>query len=84
MTDINNQAGFVHKLTACNSWKDGSVKEMDVAQYAREMFDQYGAKAIAIAAQKAKSADEGGEAGVAKKWRQIEQTLAAMRGPAES
>jgi hypothetical protein len=61
-----------------------SMKEMDVAQYAREMFDQYGAKAIAIAAQKAKAADEGGDAGEAKRWRQIEETLVAMRGPAES
>ena len=53
----------------------------EIETYARQIYDQMGAKSIAHAAQKAaKAAEEGNEAD-AQNWRRIEEALISIRGP---
>ena len=47
-------------------------------------MEAHGPKAIAEAAQKARSFEERGDAEQAKTWRDIEQALLLMRGPSVS
>ena len=60
------------------------MREMEVAAYARQLFDQYGAKAIAMAAQRVRSSQEKGDDEDASKWRRIETALTELRGPRET
>lgn len=49
--------------------------------YARQLFEAHGAKAIAEAAQRASAFEEKGEKEEAKIWRRIEAALKEMAGP---
>ncbi|MEM9063089.1 MAG: hypothetical protein AAGD13_21715 [Pseudomonadota bacterium] len=53
----------------------------DVTVYSRQLFDEYGSKAIAVAAARATEADAAGSADDATTWRKIERTLIELRGP---
>ena len=57
------------------------MQTSDIETYARQLFDQMGAKSIAHAAQKAAQATEDGDGEDAKTWRRIEEALMGMRGP---
>lgn len=52
----------------------------DIENYARQLFDQSGPKAIAIAAQRAAGHEEAGQSQDAETWRKIEASLLARRG----
>jgi hypothetical protein len=56
----------------------------DIHDYARQLLDAHGFKAIAEAAQKAQAFEARGDAEQAETWRRIEQALLLMRGPNES
>jgi hypothetical protein len=60
------------------------MKEIDIANYARRLFEERGAKAIAFAAQQMRSAEEKKDSADADKWRRIEIALKEMRGPRET
>lgn len=60
------------------------MNEIQIATYARELFDEHGTKAVAIAAQRARSAEETGKDEDAKLWRRVETVLTEMRGAPES
>ncbi|MBI1237883.1 MAG: hypothetical protein GC199_00930 [Alphaproteobacteria bacterium] len=60
------------------------MKATDVSGIARQFFEQYGAKAMAIAAKRAQAADEKGNAEEAQTWRRIEECVGAMRGAPSS
>ncbi|MGH8670073.1 MAG: hypothetical protein ACREUH_12645 [Burkholderiales bacterium] len=51
---------------------------------ARYLFETRGAQAIAEAAQKAASFEEGGDEEQAKFWRRVQGALLEMRGPRQS
>jgi len=53
----------------------------DIQGYARQMYDQSGPEAIAVAAQKASSLEAEGNAEEAETWRKIERALIELRGP---
>ena len=57
------------------------MKEAEIYDYARQLWDAHGAKAVAEAAQKACRFEEQGADGQAKTWRHIEAALKLMRGP---
>lgn len=57
---------------------------LEIHEYARRFFEVQGAKAIAEAAQKARSFEENGDEKEAATWRQIEAALMEMRGPHQS
>lgn len=57
------------------------MQTSEIETYARQLFDQMGAKSIAHAAQKAAKATEGGNEDDAQNWRRIEEALLNMRGP---
>jgi hypothetical protein len=65
---------------------DGAMqmKELEIYDYARQLLDAHGAKAIAEAAQKACAFEEKGDNEQAETWRHIEAALKLMRGPHES
>jgi hypothetical protein len=51
---------------------------------ARQLFEAQGSKAIAVAAQKAKTLERHQDADQAQTWRRIEAALMLMRGPRET
>jgi hypothetical protein len=57
------------------------MQEMDIHDYARQLFDARGDKAVVEAAQKARSLEERGQREEAETWRHVEAALKLMRGP---
>jgi hypothetical protein len=60
------------------------MQEIDIHDYARQLFDARGDKAVVEAAQKARSLEEQGQREEVETWRHIEAALKQMRGPHES
>ena len=60
------------------------MQETEVYDYARQLLEAHGDKAVAEAAQKACTLEKQGESERAETWRHIEATLKLMRGPHES
>ena len=59
------------------------MKESEIHDYARQLFEAHGGSAIAEAAQRARGFEEQGESEQARTWRRIEAALKLMRGPHE-
>jgi len=57
---------------------------LEIEDYARQLFEAHGAKAVAEAAQKARALEEQGKNDEAKTWRQIEAALKEKLGPHQS
>ena len=60
------------------------MREIDIQDYARQLLEAHGDKAVAEAAQKACSLETQGDNEEAATWRHIEAALKMMRGPHES
>ena len=58
-----------------------TMQEAEIQDYARQLLEARGDKALVAAAQKARSFEEKGHAEEAKTWRQIEAAIKLMRGP---
>jgi len=56
----------------------------EIQQYARQLLEAHGAKAIAEAAQKAAACEKSGDKEQAQTWRRVEAALLLMRGPRQS
>ena len=57
------------------------MQTAEVQDYARQLFEAHGSRAIAEAAQKARAYEEEGDSEQAETWRRIEAALIRMRGP---
>ena len=60
------------------------MQEIEIHDYARQLLEAHGDKAVAEAAQKACALEKQGENEQAETWRHIEAALKLMRGPHES
>jgi hypothetical protein len=60
------------------------MQEIDIHDYARQLLEAHGDKAVAEAAQKACAFEKQGASEQAETWRHIEAALKLMRGPHES
>jgi hypothetical protein len=60
------------------------MQEIEIHDYARQLLEAHGDKAVAEAAQKACALEKQGESEQAETWRHIEAALKLMRGPHES
>lgn len=60
------------------------MQEIDIQDYARQLLEAHGAKAIVEAAQKACAFEKEGKTEDAETWRHIEAALKLMRGPHQS
>jgi regulator of protease activity HflC (stomatin/prohibitin superfamily) len=60
------------------------MREIEIQDYARQLLEAHGDKAVAEAAQKASSFEKQGNNEEAETWRHIEAALKLMRGPHES
>ena len=60
------------------------MKITAIDAHARRFYEEYGSKAMAIAAQRARAFEEEGEQGQAQTWRRIEASISEMRGAPES
>lgn len=58
-----------------------SMSEIEIHDYARQLLEAFGEKAVVQAAQKACGYEEKGETDEAETWRHIESVLKLMRGP---
>jgi hypothetical protein len=71
-------------LPACScaeEKEDDAMETVQIHDYARQLWEAHGIKAIAEAAQKARNFEERGEIERARNWRRIEAVLLEMRGP---
>ncbi len=59
----------------------GAVMEVDVQDYARQILEAHGPKAVAEVAQKAVACEAKGDTEQAVVWRQVEAALQEMLGP---
>jgi hypothetical protein len=59
------------------------MKEGEINDYARQLLEAHGAKAVAEAARKAIDFEQEGKSQQAQTWRRIEAALKLMRGPHE-
>ena len=57
------------------------MQESEVYDYARQLLEAHGDKAVAEAAQKACALEQTGQTEEADTWRHIEAALKLMRGP---
>ena len=57
------------------------MREIEIQDYARQLLEAHGDKALAEAAQKASSFETQGNNEEAETWRHIEAALKLMRGP---
>ena len=57
------------------------MQEVEIYDYARQLLETHGDKAVAEAAQKACALEKQGENEQAETWRHIEAALKLMRGP---
>jgi hypothetical protein len=60
------------------------MQEIDIHDYARQLLEAHGDKAVAEAAQKACMLEKQGESEQAETWRRVEAALKLIRGPHES
>jgi hypothetical protein len=60
------------------------MQELEIQDYARQLFAAHGANAQVEAAQKARAFEEQGNSEEAKTWRHIEAAIKLMRGPKQS
>ena len=64
--------------------EERKMQGVDVQDYARQLFEAHGDKAVAEAAQKARALEEQGKNEAAKTWRLIEAAVKEMLGPHQS
>ena len=60
------------------------MEEMMINDYARQLMDAHGQRAIAEAAQRAAEFERNKDDDEAKTWRRVEQALKSMCGPIAS
>jgi hypothetical protein len=60
------------------------MEEMMINDYARQLMDAHGQRAIAEAAQRATESERNNDDDEAKTWRRVEQALKSMCGPIAS
>jgi hypothetical protein len=60
------------------------MQTIETQDYARQLLDTHGDKAVVVAAKKARSFEENGNSNEATTWRQIEAAIKLMRGPHQS
>ena len=61
-----------------------NMEEIDIQDYARQLLEAHGDKAVAEAAQSASTFEKEGKTEDAETWRHIEAALKLMRGPHQS
>lgn len=77
-----------HNALSCFSsaehMEDDAMNATQIQDYARQLLEAHGAKAIAEAAQKAAACQKAGDKEHAETWRRVEAALIQMHGPRQS
>lgn len=60
------------------------MQEIEAREYAQQLLEMHGDKAVVVAAKKARTFEEKGNIVEATTWRHIEATLKLLRGPNQS
>jgi hypothetical protein len=64
--------------------EDDAMDARKIQDYARQLLEAHGSKAIAEAAQKAAACEKAGDKDQAQTWRRVEAALLLMHGPRQS
>jgi hypothetical protein len=64
--------------------EDDAMHTIEIQEYARQLLEAHGAKAIAEAAQKAAASEKRGDKEQAETWRRVEAALMLMHGPRQT
>ena len=78
---------FLRRISVREFTQDGvrsTMQEIETREYAEQLQQTHGDKAIVVAVKKARSSEEKGDVKQAKTWRHIEAALKVMRGPHQS
>jgi hypothetical protein len=60
------------------------MEHAEIQDYARRLMEALGTKSIVEAADKARRFEQAGDSEQARDWREIQQVLMSLRGPAVS
>lgn len=60
------------------------MQEVEIADFARQLFQAHGPKAAAESAQKAAALEKEGKSDEAATWRRVEEAVKEMLGPHQS
>jgi hypothetical protein len=60
---------------------DSFMEETTISEYARQLLEAQGNRAISAAAQRAVASERRNDKEEARTWRHVEEALKAMRGP---
>ena len=60
------------------------MQETQIHDFARQLLEAHGDKALVAAAQRARTCEEKGKNEDARDWRRVEAALKLMRGPRQS
>ena len=71
-----------HRRTP-NHEESNGMRESEINDYARQLLEAHGGKAVAEAAKRAGDFEQQGKNEQAQTWRRIEAALKLMRGPHE-
>jgi hypothetical protein len=72
---------FHHVVRTLRADEDDAMEETMIAEYARQLLEAHGERAVAEAAQRAVECERRKDEEGAKTWRHVEVALKAMRGP---
>lgn len=61
-----------------------TMQQIETQEYAQQLLDMHGDKAVVVAAKKARSFEEKGNVEEAETWRHIEAAIKLIRGPNQS
>jgi hypothetical protein len=73
--------GWTRPKVEADREEDTTMRTVDVQEYARQLLEAHGDRAVVEAAQKARQLEQEGAAEEARTWRRIEAALLQMRGP---
>jgi hypothetical protein len=81
---VSGGTGAARDMRAFSFGRSRLMQVADIQDYARQLFEAHGDKAVAEAAQRAADFEKQGEAEQAEKWRRIESAIYEMLGPHQS
>jgi hypothetical protein len=71
-------------MQGCCNVEEASMLATEIQDYARQLLEAHGTRALAEAAQKALDYERQGDMDQARTWKRIEAALILMRGPSAS
>jgi hypothetical protein len=73
-----------HRLENAQTTQEADMDTIHLDEHARRLLEEYGPRAMVVAAQRARAAEGAGDLKKAQAWRRVEAAVSGMRGAPES